>query len=140
MKRRRMTVTRHDGWSQIETEIGWIQWGRDGDGDLFVNVNTEDATVPGMHREDGTPDLFVYLNDATLNDPEDLTPRDRSVIRETVGATIDRAVQCVQKIIATQDHEAAANGNLWLQGRIGALRDIEDELAAMRPGAVEATP
>ena len=47
-----------------------VMIGLDDDGDLFVNVNTEDANA-GVNNDDGDPQVWVYLNDATLYDPED---------------------------------------------------------------------
>ena len=44
--------------------------GLDDDGDLFVNVNTEDGEE-GVNNDEGDPQVWVYLNDATLYDPED---------------------------------------------------------------------
>lgn len=49
----------------VKTELGWISYGKDDDGDWFVTINTEDAAET-VNDEDGCPRLFVYLNDATL--------------------------------------------------------------------------
>ena len=48
--------------------------GFDDDGDLFVNVNTEDGKA-GVNNDDGDPQVWVYLNDATLHDPEEFAWR-----------------------------------------------------------------
>ena len=47
----------------VEGVSVWI--GRDDDGDLFVSVNTEEG-YPGVNNANGTPQLYVYLNDAVL--------------------------------------------------------------------------
>ena len=47
-----------------------VMVGLDDDGDVFVNVNTEDAEE-GVNNDEGDPQVWVYLNDATLYDPED---------------------------------------------------------------------
>jgi hypothetical protein len=47
-----------------------VMVGFDDDGDLFVNVNTEDGEE-GVNNNEGDPQVWVYLNDATLYDPED---------------------------------------------------------------------
>lgn len=51
----------------LDWEGGSIAYGRDGEGDLFVSVNTEDA-VEDANADDGWPTVYVYLNDATLHD------------------------------------------------------------------------
>jgi hypothetical protein len=45
-----------------------VMVGTDDDGDYFVNINTEDAEH-GVNNDEGDPQVYVYLNDATLNDP-----------------------------------------------------------------------
>ena len=47
-----------------------VMVGLDDDGDVFVNINTEDATT-GINNNEGDPQVWVYLNDATLHDPEE---------------------------------------------------------------------
>lgn len=47
-----------------------VMVGIDGDGDVFVNVNTEDAER-GVNNDEGDPQVWVYLNDGTLHDPEE---------------------------------------------------------------------
>lgn len=47
-----------------------VWFGRDEDGDLFVSINTEDAEE-GVNDEEGYPQIWVYLNHATINDPKE---------------------------------------------------------------------
>lgn len=45
-----------------------VMVGVDDDGDLFVNINTEDGEA-GVNNDEGDPQVYVYLNDGTLHDP-----------------------------------------------------------------------
>lgn len=47
-----------------------VWFGRDDDGDLFVSILTENADA-GVNDDDGDPQVWVYLNDATLHDPKE---------------------------------------------------------------------
>lgn len=58
-----------------------ITVGFDDDGDLFVNVNTEDGEA-GVNNDDGDPQVWVYLNDATLYDPEDFAVEKERMLQE----------------------------------------------------------
>lgn len=64
-------MPKHNQYEQHSYEGISIWFGRDDDGDLFVSINTEDAD-PGVNDDEGFPQIFVYLNDATLNDPKEV--------------------------------------------------------------------
>ena len=67
---KQMRRARQDGFDRYTTEVGSVSVGRDDEGDFFVSVCTEDALYPYVNDKDGMPQVFVYLNDATLYDPQ----------------------------------------------------------------------
>jgi hypothetical protein len=58
-----------------------VMVGRDDDGDLFVNVNTEGGWER-VNNDEGDPQVYVYLNDATLHDPEEFAVEKERMLQE----------------------------------------------------------